>query len=484
MLENYAFTHVHDEHNISSFFERTNGPASKYILQRKVRIMKRTTIIATALFLLGISLISTQAGADDAPPNYSGDFLTRSTITGDWGGTRNELAVKGVTFDMSLTQVEQGVVGGGKDSHWDYGGRGNVTVNVDTQKLGWWPGGFANLEVESNYSRGVNGNTGALMPVNSNQIYPVSNGGNNFNISQLYFAQFLSYYAGLFAGKVDTTSGDANEFAHGKGDIQFMNIALALNPVTFLITPISTLSAGVIILPTKDPDQAVVTLQVLQTNGNAKNSGFSSLHSDQLTFAEEARVRTDFFDLTGHQLLGAEYSNKTFTSLDQNLRFTILNSDTTLAQQDNSWNVYYNFDQYLYEPNKGSGKGFGVFGRFGVSDGNPNPIKYFYSLGFGGKGVIPGRPNDRFGLGYYYMEVSNANLEIRILRNNLTVPSFLRNEFGYEAYYDIAVTPWMLLSPDLQVIRGAQKNVITLNPPSRQGVDTAIVLGARLQLLF
>jgi porin len=448
-------------------------------------MMKRSTIIAIVLILTGIPLISTQAGADDAPPNYSGDFLTRSTITGDWGGTRNELAVKGVTFDMSLTQVEQGVVGGGKDSHWDFGGRGNITVNVDTQKLGWWPGGFMNLEVESNYSRSVNGNTGALMPVNSNQIYPVTNGGNNFNISQLYFAQFLSEHAGLYAGKLDTLSGDANEFAHGKGDIQFMNLALNVNPVTFLITPTTTLGAGVIILPTAgDPNASIINISVMQTNGNAKNSGFNSLHSDQLTFAEEARVRTDFFDLTGHQLIGAEYSNKTFTSLDQNLRFTIFDSNRTLAQQDNSWNVYYNFDQYLYEPNKGSGKGIGVFGRFGVSDGNPNPIKYAYNLGFGGKGIIPGRPNDRFGLGYYYMKVSNANLEIQILRNNLTLPSFLRNEFGYEAYYDIAVTPWMLLSPDLQVVRGAQKNVITLNPPTRQSIDTAIVLGVRLQLLF
>ena len=190
-------------------------------------MMKHSTIIATTLFLLGMSFVSTQAGAQDASPTYSGDFLNRSTLTGDWGGARNELAAKGVTTDLSLTQVEQGVVGGGKNSTWEYGGRGNLTINGDTQKLGWWPGGFMTLEVEGNFSRSVNGNTGALMPVNSNQLFPVPT-GDNLNVPNLSFAQFLSHYFGVFFGKLDTTGGDANEFAHGKGDTQFYNLAFKI----------------------------------------------------------------------------------------------------------------------------------------------------------------------------------------------------------------------------------------------------------------
>ncbi len=30
----------------------------------------------------------------------------------------------------------------------------------------------------------------------------------------------------------------------------------------------------------------------------------------------------------------------------------------------------------------------------------------FYSFGLGGKGVIPGRDQDRFGIGYYYLKIS------------------------------------------------------------------------------
>jgi hypothetical protein len=69
--------------------------------------------------LLGMSL--GLAGAEDVASShpYSGDFLTRSTFTGDFNGDRNDLAAKGITFDANLTQIEQGVVGGGKNGSWE-----------------------------------------------------------------------------------------------------------------------------------------------------------------------------------------------------------------------------------------------------------------------------------------------------------------------------------------------------------------------------
>ena len=70
--------------------------------------------------------------------------------------------------------------------------------------------------------------------------------------------------------------------------------------------------------------------------------------------------------------------------------------------------MYYKFDQYLWEPSKG--KGFGLFGRFGASDGNRNPIHYFYSLGFGGTGVGAKRPNDTYGFGTYYIDTGNVQI--------------------------------------------------------------------------
>ena len=422
---------------------------------------------------------STEAKSPSQGP-YSGDFWTRSTLTGDWGGFRNELAAKGVTVDLSLTQVYQGVVGGGKDEVWKYGGRGDITTNVDTQKLGLWPGGFLTVEGEGNFGESVNKLTGALVPVNTNQIFPMPS-GDNLDVPNVSFMQFFSPYAGVVLGKLATitpTSGDMNEFAHGKGDAQFLNLALNMNPVFLLTVPYSTLGAGLIVLPTKDPNAAILNFMVLQANGKANTAGFSDLHWNQLSFAGEARVKTDFFGLTGHQLIGGVYSNKTFNNLDQN-RFIV--ETTGIEKKSGSWDIYYNFDQYLYETKKGSGKGIGIFGRFGVSDGNPNPMHYFYSLGIGGKGVIPGRSLDQFGIGGYYIDVSNPKFTGPVLTR-----TFLRNEYGFEAYYNIAITPWMKFTPDIQVIRPAQKDFVDTKGliPVRKNVDTATVLGIRLQLVF
>ncbi len=403
--------------------------------------MKRLVMIAAALLLLG-SFVNRQLGAAEAPPAtpYSGDIWTRSTLSGDWGGLRNDLAAKGVTLDMNVTQAALGIVHGGKQTGWQYsGGRGDIILNVDTQKLGLWPGGFLNVEAEGNFipadtlRKSLNGRTGALMFVNSNQLYPTP-AGDNFNLPAVNFTQFLSHYVGLTIGKyatVSATAGDMNEFAHGKGDTQFMNMALNFNPLTDPTVPYSTLGTGVIVLPTKDPKQAIVSLFVMSSTGKASTSGFDDLDGNNLTVAGEGRVTTGFFGRTGHQLFGASFSNKKFTSIDQNARFIFENGG--LEGKKGSWNVYYNFDQYLYEPKKGSGEGIGVFGRFGASDGNPNFMHFFYSIGIGGKGVIPNRHNDRYGLGFYYIDVNNPKLQGLFQSTKL-----LRDEYGFEAFYNIA----------------------------------------------
>jgi porin len=430
--------------------------------------------VASGLILLGMSFRSPAWAAETGFSRpYSGAFLDRSTLSGDWGGARNDLAAKGVTFDASLTQIEQGVVSGGKNGSWEYGGRGDLTANLDTQKLGLWPGGFLTVELEGNWENSVNGKTGALNPPNTSQLFPLPI-DNNVALPNLSFAQFVSHYLGFFAGKLQTVStGDLNEFAHGKGDTQFSNLAFNINPV-LLVVPYSTLGAGAIVLPTADPNAAILNFSVLSATGKASTAGFDDM--DGPVLAGSGRVRTDFFGLTGHQLVGGLYSNKTYTSIDQRLGFVIENR--ALAKRDGTWAVFYNFDQFLYETDKSAGKGVGLFGRFGASEGNPNPNQYFYSIGVGGKGMVQSREFDQFGIGYYYSSVNNPTLQ-----HPFAVKSFLRDEWGFEAFYNIALTPWMLLTPDVQVIGPSQRRQAT-DLLTREYIATATVLGVRVQLIL
>ena len=115
--------------------------------------MKRAIVVVSVIAAFVFSIcaqVGAQQAASDHP--YSGDIFTRSTLTGDWDGYRNKLSDLGITFDVNATQIEQGVVDGGKSGAWEYGGRGDLTGHLDTQKLGLWPGGFLTIELEGNWS--------------------------------------------------------------------------------------------------------------------------------------------------------------------------------------------------------------------------------------------------------------------------------------------------------------------------------------------
>ena len=422
--------------------------------------MKRRANL-TAVVLSALVPFAQLLLAQTPTPEYSGDFLNRSTLTGDWGGLRNELARKGMTFDLSITQVYQGVIHGGRDTSWSYAGRGDFLFNLDTGKAGLWQGGFLAIEAEGNWGNNINRRTGSIMPVDSSDIYPEP-GGDNIDVPNVTYAQFVSPHLGFFFGKVATlsaTAGDLNAFAHGKGDENFMNLAFNINPVA-LIMPYSTLGAGVIIIPGKTPDDGIIQVAVLDAEGDSGTTGFNTVFDGGTIFSAEGRVRTDVFGMTGHHLLGGIYSDKRYTSLDQNSRFIVENR--ALRATSGAWSIYYNVDQFLYEPVKGSGRGVGVFGRFGMSDGDPNPTRTFWSVGLGGKGAIPGRPNDSFGAGYYALYTSNQGPATR-----------LDDEWGIESYYTFAITPWADLTADLQYVDSALTSS-----------DPALVLGARLRIKF
>ena len=187
--------------------------------------------------------------------------------------------------------------------------------------------------------------------------------------------------------------------------------------------------------------------------------------------------------LTGHQTFSAVWSNKDFNSLSQDPR-TLIGSvlrGTSLKKENGSWGVMYNFDQYLFQMKDDATRGFGVFGRVGASDGKANPIAQFYSFGFGGKGMIPGRGEDRFGIGYYYLKVAGE------LRD--TLPPLIRtragldHEQGGEMFYNMAVLPWLHVTGDLQVIDSAVDK-LPVTGAHRKPIHTAVVPGLRAKIDF
>ncbi len=98
-----------------------------------------------------------------------------------------------------------------------------------------------------------------------------------------------------------------------------------------------------------------------------------------------------------------------------------------------------------------------------MADPHTTPLELFYSVGIGGQGMLPGRARDRFGLGFSYGRLS------RDLRGLLLDSS----AWAMEIFYNIAMTHWLFVTPDIQVIE-----------PAAKPASTAFLTGLRVQMRF
>ncbi len=414
-------------------------------------------------------------------PNYMGDWDEREYLTGDWGGARTELANHGILFDTYVTQNLQGNAHGGKNTHgaFEYGGSVDYILRLDTARMGLWPGGLLTLHGETQFGQAPTFDTGALMPPNYKALLPVPGDPGITTLSEYYFAQALSEKLVLLAGKIDFTAiGDRNAFAGDTTHVtQFMNTAFNVNPVIFTGGPYTGMTAGVVLLPT---DWLQISTVVLDNDpdGAATRTGFNTAFHDRdwYTVGQQYDFKIKPFGKPGHQRFGWFWTSRDFVDFGEDSRIQLpgqIGRRLSLARllrggvdrSPDDWALYYNFDQYLFTEAEDPEQGWGLFGRFGYSTGESNLFEQFYSIGLGGKGTIPTRDRDTWGLGYYHANLSD----------DISLES-LHSEQGVELFYNIAVTPWLHITPDLQCI---------VNPGGGFGDrDVAIAYGVRAQMNF
>jgi porin len=100
-------------------------------------------------------------------------------------------------------------------------------------------------------------------------------------------------------------------------------------------------------------------------------------------------------------------------------------------------------------------------------------------MGIGGNGVVPGRPHDTFGIGWARTQFSDHFLSFLRERFDLG----LDHEDGIEMYYNAAITPWLNISLDLQIINSGLQRTLSANG-TLQDVGTAVTGGLRTFIRF
>ncbi|NJK31616.1 MAG: carbohydrate porin [Deltaproteobacteria bacterium] len=98
-------------------------------------------------------------------------------------------------------------------------------------------------------------------------------------------------------------------------------------------------------------------------------------------------------------------------------------------------------------------------------DSDTHIVNWSGSVGLGGRGLIPTREEDIFGVGFVFTKFNEDRRLVQVLANE--------EAYGIETFYNFAIAPGVSLTGDIQVIE-----------PAARFVDTTVVLGVRLNIRF
>lgn len=382
---------------------------------------------------------------------------------GDWRGRRSWMAQHGISLDVMATQFYHGVAQGGLDEEFEYGGKGDYFLNVDGDKAGLWQGFFVTLHGETRFGQDANAADGALSPTNTAMLFPAAN-EHGTALTGVKLTQALSENFVVFAGKLNTVDEYLHPFAAGRGVDHFMNSALVLPPILARTVPYSTLGAGFAVLAEGFP---VLSVSVFDPSSPATESGFDTLFEEGTVLSPQVTLPIQWGGRPGFHSLTGVWSSAEYASIDPTDFLNPIQVPIAIPRESGSWALHYSTVQYLVVDRRDPKQGWGLFAQASISDGNPNPVRWYASAGLGGTTVGGRRPRDRFGVGYYFLGISDE------LQRLLGPVLPIRDEQGVEAFYNVALRRGWYVTPNLQVI-----------DPFRLGADSVVACGLRVKVDF
>jgi hypothetical protein len=166
----------------------------------------------------------------------------------------------------------------------------------------------------------------------------------------------------------------------------------------------------------------------------------------------------------GFLALFAGGSTKRYNSLDENDWLDLPGEGLVDTEKKMPWDIAVYWQQDFWQALGDSKRRAYVMIGGTYSNDNPNFSNWNIFADVEAFGVIPSRPRDRMGVSGWYNGITN---DVKELTSNLGIG--VRDNWGFEIYYNAEITPWLHLSPDLQFLMNSTK-----------GNDIGIVPGLRL----
>ena len=442
-------------------------------------------------------LIGAEARAQDKAPDGAGDdeAFDKPSVSpylgGDFTGMRKKLSDAGVRWRAIYTTDVLGNVSGGISRGTVFGGRLELGLQADLEKLAGWQGALFNVSSFLIHGRGLSrDHLGNLLAVSNIEALPAA------RLFELWLEQKVGSLGSLRIGQLAAdTEFIGSEYAglFINGTFGWPGITGANLPSGGPAYPLATPGARIEI---NLGEQTKLRFGVF--NGDPAGPGPNDpqrRNADGLLFrtGDGAFLITELqhsyklgaSGLPGTVKLGAWYHTGKFD--DQ--RFgtdgrSLANpgSSGIPASLRASWGPYAVVDQMLARlPGEGE-RSIGGFFRVSVSPDDRSLIDFYADAGVTVKGLFASRPDDKFGVAFAFAKISDR-------ARSLDRDTQLFGTLGYpirdyeavlEMSYKAQIVPGWTIQPDFQYIFHPGGNVPHPNDPTmRRPVKNAVVVGVR-----
>jgi porin len=392
-------------------------------------------------------------------PSYCSEMMQQLTCC------MKEMQSCGVTYEFAGTQFYQGVASGGADQEFDYGGKVDQFVILDSGKLGLWQGLTTTIHAETRFGEDVNFDAVGFAPVNVAMLYPKFN-EDSTAITGFTFAQALDENVALTFGKFNALDLFYMLYPQtGRGINTFMNASTVIPLGVARLFPLSFMGAGALTMDNQKRVEGGVL--VYDTQNSATTSGFDNLFDNGANILGFWRFFTDVNGMSGSHFFGGSWSTGQFASTDPADFVIIPGQGLVVPREGGAYTLIYIYDQTLWADCSNKNRNVELLSGWALSDQDTSPIHWSANVLIQAQGLSRCRPQDAVGVGYFHTALS-SNLE------RIEAPTFrLGDVDGVELYYNAAIAKIFHLTTDFQVIEPADKSN-----------DTAIVVGMRGTVAF
>ena len=412
--------------------------------------------------------------AKQTPLDQMKEVWNRDLLTGDWEGWRTNLQEHGIDPHFRLSQYGQWVADGGVEQNGAYGGTMDYRLALDMRKLfGMWDGLKVDFHARSRFGQGLGQDVGSFALQNTGMIMPLPGNYTGTDVTGLTVSQYLPFFADRLAviqlGKldvIDMVNGFFPEIV-SYGQEGFWNINGLVTALPWF-GAVQGLSLYGGLAATVNQEYGAIESGFLFTGTEGVSDNWNSLQDsfdDGVWLAGFHRVFWKLDEKPGYFLLFVAGSTKEQASNDPRDFTVIPGPGITSTKEKRPWDIAMYIKQVFWQAEGNPKRKATLFIGGTVGPDNPQFAQYHIFAAIEAFGLLPSRPDDRMG-------VSGWNNWLSDNFKDLVQPvARLRDTWGVEIYYNFSVTPWLHITPDLQII----------NPVSRD-VDTTWVAGIRMKI--